>query len=65
MIRCAYVLTTVYGHDTCLRARVCVCGGGGGGGVGVSCVCVWANVSVFVLCVTARFSLALRTKIKS
>ena len=40
MIRCAYVFTTIYRHDTCLR--VCVCGWGreGEGKGGVSCVCI-------------------------
>ena len=50
MIRCAYVFTTVYWLDTCLR--VCVSGRGGGGGgevfVRVSCICVWANVYVCI-----------------
>ena len=66
MIRCAYVFTTVYGHDTCLD----VCGlGVGAGRRGGGCL---ASVSgpmcmfVFVIRVTARrFSLPLRTKIKS
>ena len=41
MIRCAYVFTRVYRHDTGLH--VCVCVGGVGMFVGVSCACVWAN----------------------
>ena len=52
-----------------MHACVCVWGGGGGGGwgvVGVSCICVWASVYVFVIRMTARrFSIPLRTKIKS
>ena len=44
MIRCAYVFTTVFGHDTCLR----VCVGTGGGGGGGSSVWVWVNVYVCI-----------------
>ena len=61
----------VYGHDACARVRACgrgregEGGGGGGGGrvfVGVSCGCV----CVFVIWVTTRrFSLSLKTKMKS
>ena len=81
MTRCAYeyVFTTLYGHNACLRVCVGV-GGWVGGCVGVGgCGCggggLWvclASVSrpmcvfVFVIRVTARrFSLPLRTKIKS
>ena len=47
MMRCAYVFTTVNGHDACLR--VWEGGGvGGGGGVDLSFVCVWANVYVCI-----------------
>ena len=55
MIRCTYVFTNVYGHDTCLCACVCVGGGGvrvgGGRGmlVGVSCVCIWASEYVCIV----------------
>ena len=54
------------GVDTCLRACVCEWGGGvrGGGCLasGSGPLCIF----VFVICVTARrFSLPLRTKIKS
>ena len=69
MIRCAYVFTTVYWHDTCLR--VCVGGGGGrgrGGGARGGCL---ASVSgpmcmfVFVIRVIARrFFLASKDKNK-
>ena len=54
------------GVDTCLRVCVCVWGGGGGEGgclaSGSGPLCMF----VFVICVnTRRFSLPLRTKIKS
>ena len=45
MIRCAYVFTTVYGHDTCLRVGEGWGGGGGGGGAAVRGGVCLASVS--------------------
>ena len=68
MIRCVSVFATVYEHNT----RVCVCMGGRGVGGGGDLWVYIAYVSgpmcmfVFVIRGTARrFSLPLRTKIKS
>ena len=66
MLRCAYVSTTVYGHDACMRVYV---GGGGGRGGGGVCGCL-ASVSgsicvfVFVIRVMARSFLVSEDKNK-
>ena len=65
MMRCAYVFTTVYGHDTCLR--VCV-GWGGGGGMRACLASVSGPICMFVFVIRVaarRVFLPLRTKIKS